>query len=103
MVGLGKLFSIFLQIGAFTLGGGYAMLAMVEQAIVEKHKFMNKVRLWLQCFTAPWRNGHIKYGSKEIRDQIKAVYDAGYEEWILWNASNRYDYVKEALLMDELP
>ncbi|MBO5829307.1 MAG: putative glycoside hydrolase [Paludibacteraceae bacterium] len=61
------------------------------------------VRPWLQCFTAPWRNGHIKYGSKEIRDQIKAVYDAGYEEWILWNASNRYDYVKEALLMDELP
>lgn len=46
MVGLGKLFGIFLQIGAFTLGGGYAMLAMVEQAIVEKHKFMNKDEFW---------------------------------------------------------
>ena len=46
MVGLGKLFSIFLQIGTFTLGGGYAMLAMVEQAIVEKHKFMNKDEFW---------------------------------------------------------
>ncbi len=46
MVGLGKLFSIFLQIGAFTLGGGYAMLAMVEQAIVEKHKFMDKDEFW---------------------------------------------------------
>ena len=25
-----------------------------------------------------------------IRAQIQAVYDAGYEEWILWNAANRY-------------
>lgn len=56
------------------------------------------VRPWLQCFTAPWRNGHIPYKAEEIRQQIKAVYDAGYEEWILWNAANRYDYVKEALL-----
>ena len=23
-------------------------------------------------------------------EQIQAVYDAGYEEWILWNATNRY-------------
>ena len=28
----------------------------------------------------------------EIREQIQAVYDAGYEEWILWNASNNYHY-----------
>ena len=25
-------------------------------------------------------------------EQIQAVYDAGYEEWILWNASNNYHY-----------
>ena len=43
MVGLNKLFGIFFQIGAFTLGGGYAMLSMVEQAMVEKHKFIEKV------------------------------------------------------------
>lgn len=48
------------------------------------------VRPWLQDFTAPWVPGHIKYGPEEIRAQIQAVYDAGYEEWILWNASNRY-------------
>ena len=29
-------------------------------------------------------------GPEEIRAQIQAVYDAGYEEWILWNAANRY-------------
>ena len=48
------------------------------------------VRPWLQAFTATWVSGHITYGGEEIREQIQAVYDAGYEEWILWNASNRY-------------
>lgn len=48
------------------------------------------VRPWLQSFTASWVSGHIPYGGEEIRKQIQAVYDAGYEEWILWDASNRY-------------
>ncbi|MBR0501795.1 MAG: putative glycoside hydrolase [Paludibacteraceae bacterium] len=55
------------------------------------------VRPWLQCFSAPWVEGHISYGSKQIKDQIQAVYDAGYDEWILWNASNHYSQVKAAL------
>lgn len=41
-------------------------------------------------FTATWVNGHISYEGEEIRQQIRAVYDAGYDEWILWNAVNRY-------------
>lgn len=49
-----------------------------------------QVRPWLQDFTATWVKGHIPYEAEEIRAQIQAVYDAGYEEWILWNASNRY-------------
>lgn len=48
------------------------------------------VRPWLQAFTATWVSGHISYGGTQIREQIQAVYDAGYEEWILWNAANRY-------------
>lgn len=48
------------------------------------------VRPWLQSFTATWVPGYISYEGEEIRKQIQAVYDAGYEEWILWNASNRY-------------
>lgn len=48
------------------------------------------VRPWLQDFTATWVKGHIPYGPEQLRAQIQAVYDAGYEEWILWNASNRY-------------
>lgn len=55
-----------------------------------------KVRPWLQDFTATWVKGHISYGPEEIRQQIQAVYDAGYEEWILWNAANHY--TKEGIM-----
>lgn len=53
------------------------------------------IRPWLQDFSAPWLKGlygehYINYGPEQIRAQIKAVYDAGLEEWIFWNASNRY-------------
>ena len=48
------------------------------------------VRPWLQSFTADWIEGYIPYGGNEIRAQIDAVYAAGYDEWILWNAKNNY-------------
>ncbi|WP_083238919.1 putative glycoside hydrolase [Caloranaerobacter ferrireducens] len=53
------------------------------------------IRPWLQDFSAPWLKNlygehYINYGPEQIRAQIKAVYDAGLEEWIFWNASNRY-------------
>ncbi|MGB8454710.1 MAG: putative glycoside hydrolase [Anaerocolumna sp.] len=54
------------------------------------------VRPWLQDFTATWLKNHKSYGADEIRDQIQAVYDAGYGEWILWNGNN--DYTEEGLL-----
>ncbi|QFJ55207.1 putative glycoside hydrolase [Pseudobutyrivibrio xylanivorans] len=48
------------------------------------------VRPWLQAFTASWVDGYINYGGPEIRQQIEAVYAAGYEEWILWNSKSDY-------------
>ncbi|WP_313130998.1 putative glycoside hydrolase [Anaerocolumna sp.] len=48
------------------------------------------VRSWLQDFTAVWLKHHKSYGPEEIKEQIKAVNDAGYEEWILWNGNNNY-------------
>lgn len=48
------------------------------------------MRPWLQDFS--W--GH-DYGPAEVRAQIQATYDAGYEEWLLWNAANVY--TEEAL------
>ena len=53
------------------------------------------VRPWLQDFTATWVKGHISYGLEEVNSQIQAVYDAGYDEWILWNAKNNYSIVIE--------
>lgn len=50
------------------------------------------IRPWLQDFNL----GKPAYGPAQVRAQIKATYDAGLEEWILWNAGNRY--TGEALL-----
>jgi hypothetical protein len=43
-------------------------------------------RPWLQDFTL----GPPRYEAPEVRAQIQATYDAGIDEWLLWNASSRY-------------
>ena len=50
------------------------------------------VRPWLQDFTASYLSHHIKYGDEQVRQQIQAVYDAGYDEWMLWSAACRYHW-----------
>jgi chromate transporter len=37
-----KLFSTFFKIGAFTLGGGYAMIPIIEAEVVDKHRWISK-------------------------------------------------------------
>jgi hypothetical protein len=41
---------------------------------------------WLQDFTL----GPPVYAGAEVRAQIQATYDAGIQEWILWNPGSRY-------------
>lgn len=82
----------------------YEMIAGAMQASETKLSGLSEaerpiVRPWLQDFTASWIKPYHSYGATEVREQIQAVYDAGYAEWILWNASNRY--TKEALLPAE--
>ncbi|WP_010491439.1 putative glycoside hydrolase [Paenibacillus elgii] len=48
------------------------------------------VRPWIQDFTATWLPGHVRYGKKEIEEQIRALKDNGTEEFLLWNAVNTY-------------
>jgi len=48
------------------------------------------IRPWIQDFTATWVKGYIKYGEKEVREQIKALEDNGVKEFLLWNAGNKY-------------
>lgn len=40
------LLTTFLKIGSFTLGGGYAMLALVEQAVVRQKKWIDEDEFW---------------------------------------------------------
>jgi chromate transporter len=35
-------FKIFFKIGAFTIGGGYAMVPLIEHEIVDKHKWLSR-------------------------------------------------------------
>lgn len=50
------------------------------------------IRPWIQDFTASWLgSGHyIKYGKKQVEDQIRAMKEMNVDEYLLWNASNRY-------------
>ena len=41
-----QLFFTFFKIGAFTLGGGYAMLSMVEKAVVDKKQWIPSDEFW---------------------------------------------------------
>lgn len=43
-------------------------------------------RPWLQDFSL----GDPPYGAPEVRAQIQATYDAGIQEWILWNPGSRF-------------
>lgn len=46
-----------------------------------------RVRPWLQAFTL----GKPPYGAAEIREQKRAVYDAGYDGWVLWHPGSKYE------------
>ncbi len=41
----GKIFASFFKIGLFTFGGGYAMMPLFRQELVEKHHFINENEL----------------------------------------------------------
>ena len=45
------------------------------------------VRPWLQAFSL----GKPDYGAHEISEQKRAVYDAGYDGWILWHPGSKYE------------
>ncbi len=48
------------------------------------------IRPWIQDFTASWVKGYIPYGDTEVKAQIKALEENGIDEFMLWNASNKY-------------
>jgi hypothetical protein len=51
------------------------------------------IRPWLQAFTL----GKPPYGAAELEAEKKAVYDSGYDGWVLWNPGSIYDVFMPAL------
>ncbi len=56
-------------------------------------KIPEHVRPWLQAFSL----GPPRYGPAELEAEKKAVYDAGYDGWTLWNPGSKYDEFLPAL------
>ena len=51
------------------------------------------IRPWLQSFTL----GKPEYGAEQLREEKKAVYDSGYDGWVMWNPGSSYDVFLPAL------
>lgn len=79
---------------------GTIKMALIDS--IERNATVKKpgiIRPWLQSFTASWVPGNISYGAKEVRQQIDAGLALGIDEYLIWNANNRY--IKEAFLSEE--
>ncbi len=51
------------------------------------------VRPWLQAFTL----GKPEYGAEQLKAEKQAVYDSGYDGWVMWNPGSIYDVYNPAL------
>ncbi|HOA97265.1 MAG TPA: putative glycoside hydrolase, partial [Acetivibrio saccincola] len=74
----------------------YNVLEKTKDRISKVENYKADVRPYIQGFTASYlpKGYYQVYGPEQIKQQIKAVYDAGFEEWIVWDAGN--NYVEEA-------
>ncbi|GIN57425.1 hypothetical protein J8TS2_17440 [Lederbergia ruris] len=66
--------------------------AKVENAKLGELENAPISRPWLQDFTASYlgSGNYQVYGKKQVEDQIRALYDEGINEFLLWNAGNTY-------------
>lgn len=69
-----------------------AEYAKVENRVLEQLENAPVSRPWLQDFTASYlgAGNYMRYGTAEVEAQILALNDQGIEEFLLWNAGNRY-------------
>ena len=80
----------------------YNTLLTAKRKIAAIPGYKAKLRPYLQDFSfASDRNKAYfqDYGVEQLQQQIKAVYDAGYEEWIFWDGKNTY--TEDAFLKDK--
>ena len=76
----------------------YNAIAKANSRISKQANYRAKFRPYLQNFTfEELGEGNFQvYGAKQVREQINAVYEAGYKGWIFWNINN--DYSEAAFL-----
>lgn len=76
-----QLFYVFLRIGLFSFGGGLAMIALIQNEVVEKHGWLTA-----QEFTDVVATSQITPGPVGINTATytgyTAVVNAGYSEWL---------------------
>ena len=79
----------------------YAALSDSNKVLsgIPEYRKRAEVRPWLQDFTASYLRHYIKYGPKQVREEIEATYDSGHSGWLLWNAA--VNYTKGALMTEE--
>ena len=73
--------------------------ATIKGAMRDTHKKLDPIgsykpviRPWIQDFTASWlgKGHYVAYGKAQVDAQIKALSESGVDEYLLWNAGNRY-------------
>jgi hypothetical protein len=82
--------------GAFGIDRPNAEPYKVVKAAIDRARERNEklgitaeehVRPWIQAFSL----GKPPYGPEEIRQQKQAIYDAGYDGWVLWSPGSKFD------------
>lgn len=53
---------------------------------VRNHVQYSQIRSWIQDFSI----GGVTYTADMVRAQIQAVYDSGFDSWMVWDPSNKY-------------
>jgi hypothetical protein len=68
-------------------------LALIEGRLATLAGNYSHVRSYLQAFTAAYLPDgyYMEYGPAEIAAAIDGVYDAGYDEWLLWSPFGVYE------------
>ncbi|WP_096199052.1 putative glycoside hydrolase [Bacillus sp. FJAT-45350] len=66
--------------------------AKVENQVLDALDNRPVSRPWIQDFTASWlgSGNYKRYGKAEVEAQIRALNEEGIDEFLLWNAGNRY-------------
>jgi hypothetical protein len=71
----------------------YAAISAAHRRDVTLGLTGQQVRPWLQAFSL----GSPRYGASELMAQKRAVYDAGYQGWVLWNPGSQYQAIAAGL------